>query len=60
MNNPIYLIRVMVRTTTGWGTEYGEYGSPFSNKTAAVGLADKLRTEGKYAQVSVYECCIID
>ena len=60
MNNPVYLIRFMVRTTSGWGTEYGEYGSPFSNKDAALGLAAKLRQEGKYAQVSVYECRIID
>lgn len=60
MNNPVYLIRVMVRTSSGWGTEFGEYGSPFTNKEVAFGLAAKLRAEGKYGQVSVYECKIID
>lgn len=60
MNNPLYTIRVMVRTTTGWGSEYGEYGLPMVNKEAAIGLAASLRTEGKYAIVAVYECKIID
>lgn len=60
MNNPVYLVRVMIRTTSGWGSEYGEYGLTMYNKDAAIGLRDKLRVEGKYATVEVYECKIIE